>query len=109
MICYSVSCNVGVRERERERETVGSGRLKGFLNPNHTKLIYMSQPDEFEQSGKEDWVYVLRKALYGLRWSSRECYLTLRKLHVAFGFAQSKADPTLYLWTCGDAFAIIVM
>lgn len=69
----------------------------------------MSHLDGSEQTGEEDWVYVLRKAFYGLRQSSGKWYLVLHKLLIAFAFAQSKTDPTLYVWTRGGAFAIIVV
>lgn len=40
-----------------------------FQSASLKKFIYVSQPDEFEQADKEDWVFVPRKALYGLRKS----------------------------------------
>lgn len=42
-----------------------------FVNATLKKLIYVSQPGGFVQVGKKYWVYVLGKALYGLRQLSR--------------------------------------
>lgn len=35
--------------------------------------------------------------------------MTLQKFFIAFEFAQSKVDPTLYVWTRGGSFAMIVV
>lgn len=80
-----------------------------FVNATLTETIYVSQPDGFVKLGKEDWVYVLRKALYGLRQASREWHLTLHKFLSAYGFEQSKADPTLYVWAENGSFVMIVV
>jgi len=47
-----------------------------FLNGYVDEEIYVEQPDDFEVSGKEDYVYKFKKALYGLKqapsaWYSR--------------------------------------
>lgn len=73
------------------------------------EIIKVSQPDGFVEVGKGDWVYVLRKAFYGLCQSCREWDLTLHKFQVAFRFVQSKADPKLYVWTRGEAVVMIVI
>lgn len=45
-----------------------------FLNVELKEEVYVSQPEEFIVKGKEDHVYKLRKALYGLRQSPRAWY-----------------------------------
>lgn len=47
--------------------------------------------------------------LYGFFQSSRKQYLTLKKFLDAFGFVQSKADPTLYVWTRDESYIMIVV
>lgn len=39
--------------------------LYGLLDPS--EVCYMEQPDGFEESGKEDWVWELQKGLYGMK------------------------------------------
>lgn len=98
--------SVSVKEKHKRRLL---DVKNAFVNATLKELIYISQHDGFVQVGKENWVYVLKKALYGLRHSSREWYLTLDKFLIAFGFQQFKADPTLYVWNRGEAFVMIVV
>lgn len=80
-----------------------------FFNARFEDRINVSQPDGFAQVGKEDGVYVLRKALYGIRQSFRRWCLTLQKFLVAFKFAQSKAYLTLYVLTRGGMFVMVLV
>lgn len=80
-----------------------------FINAPLQEEIYVCQPEGFVVTGKEEHVYVLRKALYGLRQASREWSLFLHNFLVQFGFEQSMADPTLYVWKDGKEFVIVVV
>jgi len=40
-----------------------------YLYGNLDKEIYMEQPEGFKLPGKENKVWWLRKALYGLKWA----------------------------------------
>ncbi|RDX90094.1 hypothetical protein CR513_28078, partial [Mucuna pruriens] len=43
-----------------------------FLHGDLEEEIYMKQPDDFQVSGKEDYVCRLRKSLYGLKQAPRQ-------------------------------------
>lgn len=43
-----------------------------FLNGTLEEEIYMSQPEGYIEKGKEDYVWKLKKSLYGLKQSSRQ-------------------------------------
>ena len=43
-----------------------------FLHGDLEKEIYITQPDGFKVSGKENWVCKLKKSLYGLKQSPRQ-------------------------------------
>ena len=43
-----------------------------FLNSKLKEKVYIRQPEGFEVKGKEDWVYLLKRALYGLKQLSHE-------------------------------------
>ena len=42
-----------------------------YLNGELQETIYMRQPEGFEVQGKEDWVCLLEKGLYGLKQAGR--------------------------------------
>jgi hypothetical protein len=46
-----------------------------FLNGELKQDIYMIQPNGFELEGHEEKVYTLKRLLYELKQSSRQCYL----------------------------------
>ena len=57
-----------------------------FLCSKLKEMIYVHQPEGFVVEGKEDWVYRLKRSLYGLKQSSREWYKTITPVLEDFGF-----------------------
>ena len=47
---------------------------------------YMEQPLEFEEPGKEDWVWVIQCGLYGMKQSGCIWNITMNKKMLAWGF-----------------------
>jgi ATP-binding cassette subfamily B (MDR/TAP) protein 1 len=45
-----------------------------FLHGDLEEEIYMSRPDHFKVTGKENWTCELKKSLYGLKQSPRQWY-----------------------------------
>lgn len=80
-----------------------------FVNAPLKRPIYVSSSDGFARVVQEDCNCVLRKALYGLRPSSRGWYFSLHKFLGEYGFGQSKADPALYVWNSEGVLVIIVV
>jgi len=70
-----------------------------FLNSKLKERIYIRQPEGFEVEGKEDWVYLLKRALYGLKQSSREWYRTITAILAEFGFVRCKSDHSIFMLT----------
>uniref|UniRef100_A0A2N9EI16 Integrase catalytic domain-containing protein n=1 Tax=Fagus sylvatica TaxID=28930 RepID=A0A2N9EI16_FAGSY len=66
-----------------------------FLNGDLEEEVYVEQPKGYVKKGKEDRVYRLRKALYGLApraWNSKiDSYFRQN------GFHRSKCEPSLYV------------
>ncbi|KAL8106255.1 hypothetical protein AgCh_029879 [Apium graveolens] len=71
---------------------VKSAFLYGILNED----VYVDQPEGFVKQGCEHLVYKLRKALYGLRQSSRVWFERIEAYLLAEGFQQSQSEPTLF-------------
>ena len=59
--------------------------------------MYMEQPVGFVEKGKEDWVWLLRKSLYGLKQAGRLWNKELDAFIVSLGFTRMVSDPCLYV------------
>lgn len=55
----------------------------------------MKQPVGFEQGGPH-LVCKLKKAIYGLKQASRAWFYTVHSVMLSLGFAQSKADASMF-------------
>ena len=67
-----------------------------FLHGELKEEVYVSQPEGFEIKGKEDKVYKLKKALYGLRQAPRAWNIKLNRILQEFGFTRCSKEPSLY-------------
>lgn len=59
-----------------------------FLNGELEETVYVTQPEGFIKEGKEQMVYRLVKALYGLRQAPRAWYSKLSKVLERMGFVK---------------------
>lgn len=66
--------------------------------------VYVEQPPGHEIKGKEDWVYKLDKAMYGLRSSPRAYADFFMGSLGDLGFEQSKQDDCLFMLKKGTDF-----
>ena len=57
----------------------------------------MQQPDGYQVSGKENFVCRLKKSLYWLKQAPRCWNQALREFMIQVGFAQSNADPCIFI------------
>jgi hypothetical protein len=67
-----------------------------FLNGPIQELVYVKQPQGFEDPKFPNHVYKLQKALYGLKQALRAWYECLKDFLLKQGFEIGKADPTLF-------------
>ncbi|KAG8493191.1 hypothetical protein CXB51_010608 [Gossypium anomalum] len=70
--------------------------------------IHQLDPKGFKVAGKEDSVYKLKKALYGLKEELRAWYERIDKCLASLGFERSISEPTLYVKKKGDETQLIV-
>ena len=67
-----------------------------FLNGNLDEEIYMTQPEGFEEPGKENLVCKLKKGLYGLKQAPRSWNTKLHKILISNGFTQLVSENCIY-------------
>lgn len=68
-----------------------------FLNGVLQEEIYVEQPEGFVTPGQEEKVYLLRKALYGLRQAPKAWYSKMDEHLLGLGFKKSLSESTLYV------------
>lgn len=67
-----------------------------FLHGEVEEDVYVTQPEGFVVTGKEEKVYKLRKALYGLRQARRAWNVKLNGILRELGFTRCPKEPSLY-------------
>lgn len=67
-----------------------------FLNGHLDEPVYMTQPQEYEDSTHPDWVCEVTRSIYSLKQSPRQWNSELHDALLSFGLCQSTHDPTLY-------------
>ena len=67
-----------------------------FLHGVLEEKIYMEQPEEFIEKGKEEMVCLLKKSLYGLKQSPRQWNQKFNEFMISQGFTRCYKDPCVY-------------
>ena len=80
-----------------------------FLYGELEEELYLEQPQGFVVPGKEDWVYLLHKCLYGLKQSSRVWNKKFDMFLQKFGLVASEADPCVYYLRRGSDVIIVAI
>jgi hypothetical protein len=68
--------------------------LYGLLPEDETQ--YMEQPRDFEEPGKEDWVWELQRGLYGMKQSGRIWNKTMNENMLKWGFTRLPCESCIY-------------
>ena len=90
---------VAMRDFELEQLDVKTAFLHGELEED----IYMDQPEGFVVPEKENFVYRLKKSLYGLKQSPRQWYKIFDSFMLSHGFMWSNYDSCVYLRIVNDS------
>jgi transposase InsO family protein len=89
-IILTIACKWDYELKQFDVETA-------FLNAKLNEEIYVEQPDGYAMKGKENWVYLLNKSLYGLKQASHDWYEDLnRTLIKKLGYTRSVNDQCVY-------------
>lgn len=78
-----------------------------FLN-GELQDVYMKQPEEFVEKGKESMVCRLKHSIYVLKQSPRCWNFALDNQLKKMGFIQLRSDPCLYVSSDKEPFIIAV-
>jgi len=60
------------------------------------EIQYMEQPKGFEEPGKETWVWMLQKGLYGMKQAGRIWNKTMNKAMISWGFTRLACESCIY-------------
>lgn len=80
-----------------------------FLNGEIDQEIYMCQPEGFVEPGLENKVCLLKKAIYGLKQSSRLWYEKAREVLVKLNFVQSKIEPCIFFKNSTNSVVFVAL
>ena len=80
-----------------------------FLNGDLVEDVYMSQPIDFEEVGKEHMVCKLHKSIYGLKQTSRQWYLKFDEVVIANRFKENIVDQCIYMKVSGSKYIFLVL
>ncbi|KAL8107167.1 hypothetical protein AgCh_023829 [Apium graveolens] len=78
-----------------------------FLNGHLKEEVYVKQPPGFIHEKYFNYVYKLKKSVYGLRQSPRCWYKRLCQFLVNNGFIHGTLDPTLFIFHKRDNFLLV--
>nr|GFB07281.1 retrovirus-related Pol polyprotein from transposon TNT 1-94 [Tanacetum cinerariifolium] len=78
-----------------------------FLNGNLKEEVYVSQPKGFVDPDHPTHVYLLKKALYGLKHAPRAWYDTLSRFLLDNSFSKGAVDPTLFTRKTGKHIPLV--
>ena len=67
-----------------------------FIHGYLEKIIYMNQPEGFTIKGKEKLFYMVKKYLYGLKWSPRMWYHNFDSYIQGLGLKRIYVDHYVY-------------
>ena len=68
-----------------------------FLNGILQEDIYVEQPEGFEKKGEEAKVFLLKKALHGLKQAPKAWYNKIDEHLLSLGFKKNLSEATLYI------------
>ena len=80
-----------------------------FLYSDLTKQVFMEQPPRYVAQGETSQVFLLRRAIYGLKQSPRVWFVKFSGLLTAYGFNPCKSEPTVMLKTKSIGYVILTI
>ena len=88
LLAYAYMCNFKSHQVDMK-----SAFLSGFPNEE----VYVSQPPVFEENLSPNYVFKLKKTLYGLKQVPQQWYERLSNFLLSKGYARGAVDKTLFI------------
>lgn len=76
-----------------------------FLNSPLTEIIYMRQPKNYDDGTGRVWL--LKKAIYGLKQASAVWFAEFKNTLLSFGFKEVHADKCIFIYSHGSDYMIL--
>lgn len=92
---------------DREAEMLHWDVSTAFIHAPLQEKVYMRQASGHIVKGKETWVYLLVKALYGTKQAARAWQLHLRSILIEADLQPMQNDPATYVWRRDDSYLIV--
>ena len=83
--------------------------VTAFLNGRLVEEVYLKQPQGFVIPGKEDQVYRLHRAIYGLKQAANTWFTMLTASLLKIGFIQLHSDPCVFVRNRNDTQTIMAV
>lgn len=81
-----------------------------FLNGDLKETVYMEQPEGYVIKGKENQVYKLKKAIYGLKQASKSWYEKINSVLIEkMNFTKHSSEPCIYFQSDEREIIIIAL
>ena len=80
-----------------------------FLNSNLEEEVYMTQPEGFISSGRENQVCKLMRSIYGSKQILRSWNIRFDMTVKEFGFIKNMDEPYVYKKTSGSVIVFLVL
>lgn len=80
-----------------------------FLNGYLKETVYMYKPISYEASSENNQVLKLKRAIYGLKQSSRAWYQRINDYLISLGYEKSKYEPCLFIKSVKNVKVIVAL
>lgn len=83
--------------------------VMAYINGDLDEVIFMEQPEEFIEKGKEDQVCLLKKSIYELKQSERQWFKKLDQALQSFGLTPLETEKCFYVMKNQGCHFIVVI
>jgi len=108
IMCLESLCTTLALAAIRDLDVIQFDITLAYLHGNLKEEVYMEQPEGYTTPRKEDWVWRLKKGLYGLVQAGRTWNEELHAHMEGKGFTAMPKDPAMYVkstWASRDFVA----